>query len=106
MTSTIGNRDELVNEFNAVVADTERLLKSIAAAGGEKAQTMRATVEQNLKAAKERLEELEQGIEARARSAAKATDQYVHANPWQSVAVAAGIAAIVGIVVGLLLNRR
>jgi ElaB/YqjD/DUF883 family membrane-anchored ribosome-binding protein len=106
MTSAVVKRDELVNEFNTVVADTEHLLKSIAAAGGEKAQAMRSTVEQNLVAARERLQGLEQAAEARARSAVKATDQYVHGHPWQSVAIAAGIGALAGIVVGLMLNRK
>jgi ElaB/YqjD/DUF883 family membrane-anchored ribosome-binding protein len=106
MTSTAATRDQLVNEFNTVVADTEHLLKSISTAGGEKAQAMRSAVEENLKTARERLQALEQAVEARTRSAVKATDQYVHGHPWQSIAVASGIAAIVGIVVGLLLNRR
>jgi len=106
MTSTATTRDDLVKEFDTVVTDTENLLKSIATAGGEKAQAMRSAVAENLKTARERLQALEQAAEARARSAVKATDQYVHGHPWQSIAVAAGIAAIVGIVVGLLLNRK
>ena len=105
MTTTV-TRDELVTEFNAVVADTEQLLKSLAAAGGDKAGTMRSSVEQNLRAAKERLAELEKDIEARTIKAAKATDQYVRGHPWQSMAIAAGVFAIIGIVVGLLLNRK
>jgi ElaB/YqjD/DUF883 family membrane-anchored ribosome-binding protein len=106
MTSTATTRDDLVKEFDTVVTDTEHLLKSIATAGGEKAQAMRSTVEQNLKTARERLVALEQAAEARARSAAKSTDQYVHGHPWQSIAIAAGISAVVGIVVGLLLYRK
>ena len=34
--------------------------------------------------------------------AAKATDEYVHDNPWQAV----GIAAVAGVVLGLLISRR
>lgn len=105
MTTNV-KRDELVSEFNTVVADTESLLKSLAAAGGEKAQTLRASVEDNLRAARERLAQIEEDVEARAVKAAKATDHYVRGHPWQSVAIAAGVFAIVGIVVGLLLNRR
>ena len=105
MTTTV-TRDELVTEFNAVVSDTEQLLKSIAAVGGDKAQSMRASLEQNLLAAKQRLAQIEQDVEARTVKAAKATDQYVRGHPWQSVAIAAGVFAIVGIVVGLLLNRK
>jgi ElaB/YqjD/DUF883 family membrane-anchored ribosome-binding protein len=99
-------KDQLVRDFNEVIADTEQLLKSVAAAGGEKGSALRASVEQNLKSAKEQLRKFEETAIERTRATARATDQYVHANPWQSIAIASGLAAIVGIVVGLLLNRR
>jgi ElaB/YqjD/DUF883 family membrane-anchored ribosome-binding protein len=99
-------RDKLLQDFNEVVADTEQLLKSVASAGGEKTQALRANVEQSLKVAKERLHKLEDTAVERTRAAAKATDQYVHVHPWESIGIAAGIAGVVGIVVGLLLNRR
>ena len=38
----------------------------------------------------------------RAKDAARATDDYVHDNPWQAI----GVAAVVGFVAGLLMNRR
>jgi ElaB/YqjD/DUF883 family membrane-anchored ribosome-binding protein len=38
----------------------------------------------------------------RAREVAQAADEYVRENPWQSVGIAAGI----GLVVGMLLARR
>jgi ElaB/YqjD/DUF883 family membrane-anchored ribosome-binding protein len=38
----------------------------------------------------------------RAKEAARATDDYVHDHPWQMV----GVAAAVGFVAGLLMNRR
>jgi ElaB/YqjD/DUF883 family membrane-anchored ribosome-binding protein len=106
MTDTQVAKDKLVNDFNAVVSDTEQLLKSVASAGGERTQALRANVEQNLRLAKERLNEFQDAAVQRTRAAAKATDEYVHTNPWQSIAIAAGLGAIIGIVVGLLLNRR
>ena len=99
-------KEKLLQDFNEVVSDTEQLLKSVASAGGEKTQALRTSVEQNLKLAKERLNQFEHAAVERTRAAAKATDEYVHTNPWQSIAIAAGFGAILGIVVGLLLNRR
>jgi ElaB/YqjD/DUF883 family membrane-anchored ribosome-binding protein len=104
--STGVSRDKLIGDFNAVISDTEQLLKSLAAAGGEKSTALRASVEQNLKAARERLDELQVAALERTRAAAKATDEYVRDNPWQSMAVVGGLAALAGFVVGLLLNRR
>jgi ElaB/YqjD/DUF883 family membrane-anchored ribosome-binding protein len=98
--------DKLIEDFNAVIADTEQLLKSVAAVGGEKAGAMRASVEQNLKAARERLEELQDAALGRARAAAESADDYVRANPWESIGMAAGLGALAGIIIGLMMNRR
>jgi ElaB/YqjD/DUF883 family membrane-anchored ribosome-binding protein len=106
MTDVQVAREKLLQDFNEVVTDTEQLLKSVTSVGGEKSQALRASVEQNLKAAKERLHEIQQAATQRTQAAARVTDEYVHKNPWQSIGVAAGIAAILGIVIGLLLNRR
>ena len=48
-------REKLLQDFNMVVAETEQLLKSAATAGGDKANVWREGVEQNLKAAKDKL---------------------------------------------------
>ena len=106
MTDTQVARDKLLHDFNEVVSDTEQLLKSVASAGGEKTQLLRANVEQSLKQAKDRLKDLQDDALVRTRAAARKTDEYVHDNPWQSIGIVAGIAAVLGIVVGLLLNRR
>jgi len=106
MGDTQVGRQKLAEEFNTVINDTEQLLKTAASASGEKAQSMRADLERGLRSARERLLKLEQNAVHRTRAAAKATDEYVHANPWQSVAVTAGIGVAVGLVIGLLLNRR
>lgn len=100
------SKQKLVQDFNAVVADTERLLEALAAAGAEKGSALRTTAEKSLESARHTLEELEQGALERTRAAAKATDAYVRENPWQSVGVAAALAALVGLVLGLLMGRR
>ena len=99
-------RDKLVEDFSAVIADTEQLLKSMAAVGGEQAKSLRADLESKLVSARERLKDLEEDALQRTRAAAEATDAYVHEHPWQSIAVAACVAGVAGLVVGLVLNRR
>ena len=95
-----------MEDFSTVVADTERLLKSLAGATGEKAQGVRADIERNLEVARERLADIEKVAVERGRAAAQATDQYVHEHPWQSIMAASAVAAIAGMVVGLLISRR
>lgn len=99
-------KNQLIEEFNAVVADTEQLLKSGAQAGGEKADALRAGVERNLASAKERLREFQHAAIEKTRATAQAADEYVHEHPWQGIGIASGVTAVLGVVVGLLLNRR
>ena len=100
------SRRKLAEDFNAVIADTEALLKALAASGAEKSSALRASAEQNLEVARQRLRELQGDAVERAQEAAKATDAYVRANPWQSVGIVALVAGLAGFVIGLLMNRR
>ena len=104
-TATV-TREKLLQEFNTVVADTEQLLKSTAAASGEKASAWRESVEQKLKAAKEKLVQLEETAVVKTKAAAQATDTYVHEKPWQAIGITAGVSVVVGVALGLMLNRR
>lgn len=94
--------DQLINEFKVVVADAEALLKATANTGDDKLSELRARAEESLGAAKERIMEIQTEVLAKTRATAKATDAYVHENPWRSV----GFAASIGVVVGLLISRR
>jgi len=99
-------REKLIEDFSTVIADTEALLKTMAAVGGEQAKALRADLESKLEASRESLKAFEQDAIERTQAAAKATDEYVHAHPWQSIAITACVAAIAGLVVGLVLTRR
>jgi ElaB/YqjD/DUF883 family membrane-anchored ribosome-binding protein len=94
--------DQLVADLKTVMEDAEALLKATSTLTGEKIQEVRARAEESLRQAKVRLSEVEEEAMRRAREIADAADEYVHENPWQSVGIAAGI----GLVIGLLLARR
>ena len=104
--STSDSTDKLVEDFNSVIADTEQLLRSVAATGGDKASSMRAGVEKNLDVARQRLRQLQDSALEKGRDAVRAGDEYVHENPWESIGVAVGVAALAGVFVGLMLSRR
>ena len=95
-------KDRLVDDFATVLAEAEDMLKRAAAETGDKARDLRAQVETKLLRAKLRLQEIEGEAVDRAKDAARATDDYVHDNPWQAI----GIAAAIGVLVGLLMSRR
>ena len=97
-----GIRGKLVEDLKAVVADAEELLKATASQTGEEIAAARAKAEESVKAAKVWFAEEEVAVMAKTKAAAKATDAYVRANPWKAV----GIAAAVGLILGILAARR
>ena len=100
--STETSRDRLVDEFAAVLAEAEEMLKRAATETGDKARDLRSQIETKLLRAKLAMQEIEGQAVDHAKRAARATDDYVHDNPWQAI----GVAAAVGLLVGLLMGRR
>lgn len=100
------SKDQLINEFKMVVADAEALLKATANTGGDKLAEVRAKAEESLNIAKARLVDAQATVLARAKEAAKATDEYVHENPWKAIGGTAGVGLAIGVVIGLLVGRR
>ena len=105
-TPTDVTKEKLFDEFNTVISETEQLLKSVATASGDKAGALKADVERRLAAAGDRLEEIRLQALGQAKQAAQATDDYVQANPWQSIGIVAALAGATGLVAGLLIARR
>ena len=95
-------REQLVNDFKVVIADAEALLKATAGQGGEALAAVRAKAQESLAVAKAKMADAQAALLVRTKAAAKATDAYVHENPWKAIGAAAGV----GLVVGLLIGRR
>jgi ElaB/YqjD/DUF883 family membrane-anchored ribosome-binding protein len=104
--SSVVMRDQLIEQFHSVVADTEQLLKTVASAGGDKVDAMRAAAEQSLKKAKERLHDLQHAATEKAGEASDQAHAYVHEHPWQAIGAAASFTIAAGLVIGLLLRRH
>lgn len=94
--------DKLLDDLKAVVNDAEELLKATAGQAGEKMSAARARAEASVRAARKRMGELENDVLAQTKEVAEEADAYVRKNPWQAV----GIAAVAGIIVGLVISRR
>ena len=95
-------KDKLAADLRIVIADAEELLRETASQAGEKAAAARVKIRESLQVAKLKLAQLsEVGID-QAKAAARATDDYVHDHPWRAV----GIAAMGGLILGILISRR
>jgi ElaB/YqjD/DUF883 family membrane-anchored ribosome-binding protein len=106
MANTRAAKDKLFEDFGLVIEDSQQLLKALASAPGERAQALRGDLELKLGEARKRLDDLQESALERGREAARQTDEYVHDNPWQSIAIGAGVAAVIGIAIGVLLADR
>lgn len=85
-----------------VLVSTEELIDASLDDGDQKSKEIRQRVSEKLKVAKAKLLDAEQVVVGKAKVAAKATDQYVHENPWKSIGIAAGVAFLLG----MLVSRR
>lgn len=98
----VSAQQRVVSDIKAAIADAEDMLHATADQVGGKVADLRARIQERLKGAKARLAEAEDVLVAKTRAAAKATDAYVHESPWTAV----GVAAAVGLLVGLIIGRR
>ncbi|HEU4852276.1 MAG TPA: DUF883 family protein [Telluria sp.] len=95
-------RDKLLDDLRTVVSDAEQWLRQGSHLTGEELMAAKERFERTLRIAKDDLIKFEEALVARTKEAAKATDEYVHENPWKAV----GIGAAVGLALGYLISRR
>lgn len=96
------SKDKLVSDMKLVIGDAEEILRATASQAGEKVGELRERIQERLRDAKIRLQDAEAALVDKTKACARATDDFVHENPWQAV----GVAAAIGLALGLLIGRR
>ena len=94
------NKEKLVSDMKVVVSYAEEILRATAGVAGEKVGELRERIIDRLRDAKVRIADAEEMLVDRTKAAARATDDYVNDNPWRAVGIAAGIGLLVGIIIG------
>lgn len=94
--------DRLMRDLHTVLLDAEELVKATAGNTNESLAAARTRVEESLRTARSSLDHAKQRAMAQAKAAVHAADDYAHENPWRAL----GIAASVGVLLGLLLHNR
>ena len=97
--------DSTVNELNRVIAQAEELMRTLGEEGGAAAEAVRQRVLRTVSQAKVRIAEASQRMKGAATDAARVTDDYVHDNPWKSIAYGAVAGAAVAVLTTALLRR-
>jgi ElaB/YqjD/DUF883 family membrane-anchored ribosome-binding protein len=93
--------EKLVSDLKTLIGDAEELLKATASQAGEQVTALRRRIEENLKDGKETLADAEEVLYDTTRDAAEAASHYIQKNPWSAIGIAAGV----GVVLGLLIRR-
>ncbi|HEV2269506.1 MAG TPA: DUF883 family protein [Steroidobacteraceae bacterium] len=87
---------KLAEDIKTLVRDAETLLRASAENAEDLTEEARQTAERSLHALRSRLTEIERDLKGRA----EMLDGYVHDNPWTAVAVAGGVALLIGLLMG------
>jgi len=89
-------------EIKSLIADVEDLVAKIADLNDADVMRVRNKVQRAIDAAKESIAGGADTLRQQAQRAASSADDYVRDSPWQAV----GIAALVGVLIGLVATRR
>lgn len=96
------HRDRVLADMRAVMSDAEELLRASAGEATEGTRALRERLQGSLSHARDGLVHLQETAGKNLRAAGHAADDYVHENPWRSIAVGAGA----GLLIGMLIGRR
>lgn len=99
VTTTAQTPKELLNDLHTLVQEAEKMMgDSISEHTADAVGALRVRFD----AAQERLGELYEGARRKVVAGAKCTDTAIRENPYQAMAIAAGV----GLLLGVLLGRR
>ena len=94
-----GTRDQLLSDLKSVIQDAEAWLTKGSQMTGDEFQAAKAKFERTLTTAKDEIIRIEEAVVEKTKYAAKATDEYVHENPWKAVTVGATIGLLAGLLI-------
>ena len=94
--------EDLISDFKALMADAEDLIKATGSHEDGSLGAIRLKALDTLNNAKDTLSSVEGTLIDKAKVVAEGADDFVHRNPWEAVGVAAGL----GLLIGLFIRRR
>jgi ElaB/YqjD/DUF883 family membrane-anchored ribosome-binding protein len=99
-TNLNGNMNAVHTDVKTLVKDAQALLTAAAALTGEKAEDMRARGMQLLDVALGKASQVQGQALVKGKELAHSADVYVKDNPWRTIAAAAGVGLLVGVILG------
>ena len=93
---------QLAQDVQTVLTDAQELMRLAAGEAGQGFKEARERLDRSTLAARQQLAAMQDTAMQSARQAGGAADSYVHEHPWEAIGVAAGL----GVLLGLLLASR
>lgn len=100
--SPVITRQQLAADFNVVLSDVDALIRATANQRGAEIAKVRTRAADAVAAMKTRMAGTEVALLGKAKQASKLADDYVRESPWRNLGIAAGV----GLLIGLLIGRR
>ena len=95
-----GNMSSVQTDVKTLVKDAQTLLTAAAALTGEKAEEMRGRGMQMLDVALGKASQVQGQAIVKGKELAATADVYVKDNPWRTIAAAASVGLLVGVILG------
>ena len=100
--SNRSDADSLKRDFQGTLNDAEELVRMTGEQTGERVTAARNRMRESLTRGRSELQRMQTQASDSARRAAYEVDDYVHTNPWKTVAVV----GLLGVVIGMLISHR
>lgn len=91
------NKNVLIEDTKLLLSDAQEILLLIADQTSESVTDLRFRLEDKITKYKKDLARLQDAAVAKVTEVGRATDDYVHHEPWKAIGIAAGIAFVVGV---------
>ena len=95
-----GNMNAVNTDVKTLVKDAQTLLTEAAALTGEKAEEMRGRGMQMLDVALGKASQVQDQAIVKGKELAQTADVYVKDNPWRTIAAAASVGLLLGVILG------
>ena len=88
---------KIVEDLRVLLKDSEEMLRLAANVPGEGVDALRDKLGTHVETLQSALGDAQQNAQRRYRAATVSTERYVRHNPWRSIAIAAGVGFLLGV---------
>jgi ElaB/YqjD/DUF883 family membrane-anchored ribosome-binding protein len=100
------NADKTTNEIKSLVSDAQDLFNAAASASADKAAALRSEGMRMLENALSVARDVQDSAVKTSKELASTADDYVHENPWKTIAISAGVALLIGALLTPMVTRK